>query len=204
MANVTSPPDDDTSFERLPKEPLRSYEFFRVYRDMPPSTRSMEAVRIHAGKSTGYLRQLQRWSGRYEWVKRARAWDSHIERLARVEVERRSVEWEVERSRSLMANLDLASRLRDRVEAMLAHPITREVVKHGPNGTVTYIIPCKWTFASLATMIKLTCELTAATISEGLIDSEDAAFDPSTATLEECREFLRRAKARRGTRGTAI
>jgi hypothetical protein len=42
------------------------------------------------------------------------------------------------------------------------------------------------------------------TIAEGLLLSDDEQFDVESATADELREYLRRAKARRGTRGAAI
>jgi hypothetical protein len=190
MANVTSPPDSTTTFERLPTEPMKAWQAFVAYRNMGYD-RTMDAVRIALARPSGYLRQLQDWSGRYEWVRRARLFDDHIERSARREAQRSIPLWEKLRQDALRANIELTAKLRERIESMLMHPLLKERVEVGANGRSTvYLIPAGWNWSSIATMVKCLSELEAATIAEGLLDEEAEAFDPATATLQECRDFI--------------
>lgn len=195
MANVTSPPDADTTFERLPKEPMKAWQAFVMYRDMG-FDRTMEGVRLSLTKPSGYLRQLQEWSIRFEWVKRARLYDDHIERSARAAAERSIPLWEQRRQESLEANMALAAKLRDRLSEMLDHPITKEVIKEFDGKTVTYIIPANWSFSSIANMVKVVAELEAATIGEAMQGAGHETFDVESATIDELRAFISRNRSR--------
>ena len=61
--------------------------------------------------------------------------------------------------------------------------------------TLKVIAPAKWTFDTLAKLVKTAAEVEAATINEALPRGDDA-FDPDTATPEECQAFLARQAGR--------
>jgi hypothetical protein len=191
------------SFDRIEGESPRAYEAFCLYRNMGPD-RTLEAVRTSAGYSSPRL--LFRWSSEWNWGERSKAFDDHVEARAREIAESYLPEWEARRQASLEAMWLLSTRLMDRAESMLTHPITKEVTRESEDGRTKYVIvePANWTWSGLATVVRTAAELQAATIAEGLLLSDEAAFDVESATADELREFLRRAKARRGTRGTAI
>jgi hypothetical protein len=86
---------------------------------------------------------------------------------------------------------------------MMSHPLTRETTMEVGGREVTVIEPARWNWSTIISGLKMVAELEAATIAEGMMEY-DADFDVETATADELREFLRRAKARRGTRGAAI
>ena len=67
------------AWERRPDETSKAYEAFCVYRDMGTS-RSIAKVGAALGKNRVTLEQ---WSSKYSWVKRAAAWDSEKDRIAR-------------------------------------------------------------------------------------------------------------------------
>ena len=68
-------------WELQPGETARAFEAFRKYRDLGPS-RSIAKV----GKELGKNRvTLEDWSSKYDWVKRAAAWDAEVDRIARQE-----------------------------------------------------------------------------------------------------------------------
>ena len=68
-------------WELQPEETARAFEAFCLYRDMGPS-RSIAKV----GKELGKNRvTLEDWSAKYDWVKRAAAWDAEVDRIARQE-----------------------------------------------------------------------------------------------------------------------
>ena len=78
-------------WERLPSESSKAYAAFCIYRDMGPE-RSIEKVQEKVGKKSGYLRHLYRWSSKYNWFERAKAYDDYIERKKREEKERAILE----------------------------------------------------------------------------------------------------------------
>lgn len=61
-----------------PGEGARAYEAFEVYRNTWPG-RSINRTAAHLGKS---VTLLWRWSARYKWVERVRAFDAEAARLA--------------------------------------------------------------------------------------------------------------------------
>lgn len=63
-------------WERQPEETAKAFEAFAIYRDMG-NDRSIAKVAEKLGKSEALL---HRWSSRYEWVKRAAAWDDEVAR----------------------------------------------------------------------------------------------------------------------------
>lgn len=61
-------------FDRLPDETTPAWKAFLIYRNMGEE-RTLEKTRVALGRPEGYIRQLQTWSSRYEWVARSRSWD---------------------------------------------------------------------------------------------------------------------------------
>lgn len=76
MSKATIPPEP---WERQKGETSRAYEAYTVYRDMGPN-RSQAKVSKELGKNS---RTIADWSAKYEWVKRAAAWDAEQDRIAR-------------------------------------------------------------------------------------------------------------------------
>lgn len=66
-------------WERQDGETPKAYAAFCVYRDLGPD-RSMAKTGETLGKSQGLMEE---WSAKYEWVKRAAAWDEEQDRVAR-------------------------------------------------------------------------------------------------------------------------
>lgn len=61
-------------WDRLNGESDKAFAAFCVYRDLG-AERSAEKVQLKLSKSTGYLRQLYKWSSLHNWVDRVSAWD---------------------------------------------------------------------------------------------------------------------------------
>jgi hypothetical protein len=64
------------AWDRLPNERSKAYELFCLYRDMGPS-RSLQKLRQTNALRLS-LRQLERYSAKYDWVTRAQAFSDHI------------------------------------------------------------------------------------------------------------------------------
>jgi hypothetical protein len=191
MPNTTTPPDENTSFMRLPNEGVKAWQAFMIYRDMGPD-RTLRDVSNKLRKSEDLI---WRWSSQWEWVKRARAFDQYNESLEIKQAQSSVPLWEQRRQEVLEKNWERAERLWSRVEAMLKHPLTVEVYS-GKQGTVE-VHPNKWNYSSLAQIAKVAAELQAATVAEALPTAQEEAFDVETATLEELREFVARHSKRR-------
>lgn len=91
-------------WEKTETETSKAYEGFRVYRDMGPG-RSLSQVADELGKS---LRLLKKWSSQHSWVKRAEAYDEHMERHSQQVVERKLEDLN-------QAHLDMAKSARESV-----------------------------------------------------------------------------------------
>lgn len=70
---------DRKPWERIDGETSRAWEGFVSYRDMGPE-RSLSKVARQLSKSK---QLLQRWSSRWLWVMRVRAWDDHMDERLR-------------------------------------------------------------------------------------------------------------------------
>lgn len=64
------------AWERQPEETPKAYEAFCAYRDMG-SDRTLAKVGEQLGKSDALM---ERWSAKYDWVRRAAAWDDELDR----------------------------------------------------------------------------------------------------------------------------
>jgi CRP-like cAMP-binding protein len=74
---MTSPPPPTTQpWDRQPRETEPAYEAFLAYRDLG-SGRSLAKVGAGLGKSEALM---ERWSSRWGWVERARAYDVEVQR----------------------------------------------------------------------------------------------------------------------------
>lgn len=80
MAKQDNTPDL-LPWERQPDESAKNYEAFKIYYEMGVD-RSLRKVAEKLEKSETLM---GRWSGQFDWVKRADAWDKEQERLARIE-----------------------------------------------------------------------------------------------------------------------
>jgi hypothetical protein len=63
-------------WQQLPGETDKAYQAFVVYRNLEPDERSLARVGSELVKSRTLL---SRWSAKWSWVERARAWDNYQE-----------------------------------------------------------------------------------------------------------------------------
>lgn len=59
-------------------ESSKAFQAFAAYRDLGPC-RSLPKVCEALGKKQGYVKQLERWSSKYDWVARAAEWDAEMD-----------------------------------------------------------------------------------------------------------------------------
>lgn len=100
----------------------KAYEGFRVYRDMGPG-RSLSKAAAELGKS---VRLLKKWSTKHGWVKRAEAFDEHMERHSQQVVERKLEDLN-------HAHLDMAKSARESVMVPL-YALLKRIEKVNEDG----------------------------------------------------------------------
>ncbi len=144
-------------WERQPGETDKAYAAFVLYRDMHPSSRTMDAVRETLGQRT--VRGLELWSSRFAWLERVKAYDAWVETIRRDERERGYREDErlkFQRRRELVeTEMTIVTKAMERVQQGLSGPMFRQKVVDGETGQVTIIEPTKWTFRDLAAVFVL-------------------------------------------------
>jgi hypothetical protein len=62
-------------WEKQADETPKSYNAFCAYRDLGIHRTLQKAAQIHYGREDANKRQLETWSAKYDWVKRAAAYD---------------------------------------------------------------------------------------------------------------------------------
>jgi len=133
------------SWQRQPGESAQAYAGFVCYRDLAPGTRSLARVGQECGKSKSLL---ERWSVRWRWVERVRAYDAHlaaVEQAAREQaLAAEAARWAERRRQEREEEWAVAQQL----IKMLAHPLTKETV--GEDGR-TVVEPARWTVKDAAT-----------------------------------------------------
>lgn len=74
------------AWERQTGETQKAFAAFCFYRDMLPHLRSIsnavdDAYGIEVERKRAKVRQWQKWSAKYNWVRRCEAWDDHKARV---------------------------------------------------------------------------------------------------------------------------
>lgn len=102
-------------WERQPGEPAKAFAAFRLYRDTPAHERSLEKV---ARERSTYV---TRWSGRWNWVVRAAAWDTEQDRAARTA---QLAEIEEMNRRHIQIAMGMVSKAAQRLNALNPNELT--------------------------------------------------------------------------------
>lgn len=86
---------DRYPWEKMPDETDKQYAGFLSYRDMGRRRTLREAAAKHYevpldqfDPKGGKARTFERWSGMNQWVRRAEAWDDHLDRLTDADTEK--------------------------------------------------------------------------------------------------------------------
>jgi hypothetical protein len=72
---------DPKPWERRDDETAKNFHAFRAYRDQPASHRSIANVPAIIKKIPKYCHILEKWSQKFDWVARAKAWDDHLDSI---------------------------------------------------------------------------------------------------------------------------
>jgi len=188
-----------TAWSRQPGESEKAFDAFRRYLELGPE-RSVEALRRNYEKDgiRKSNRLLQGWSAEWRWIERCKAHADHvaaIENASRDKVrEEEAAKWQRRRIQAAARNWSNSKKLERKAVAMLDLPLVEDAVEERDDGGRPIKVarkPAKWTLATAGALMKIVAELRAAALNEALGDDDDD-FDPSTATPEECRAYLRR------------
>jgi hypothetical protein len=144
--------------DRMPRESEEAHAAFLAYRDMG-SIRSLGRVGQELGKSCTIL---GRWSAKFDWVARCRAWDNHLQAERDKVAAAEARKWERRRQEELEANWQLTQAIRAKAEKMIAWPIQRQ--ETSKDGKTIVIEPTRWSFQTAALMAKTAAEIGAAVL----------------------------------------
>ena len=92
-------------WEQLPKEPRRAFEAFTIYLNLGPKMRSKRTAFDHTQES---WKRIVDWSSKWEWSRRAQAWDRHIDRINRYENEKAILEMNKRQAKNASAGIAAA------------------------------------------------------------------------------------------------
>lgn len=197
MPKLPLPPDEKTTFERMPGEPPLAWDAFVRYRDMGPG-RTLALTVKQLQKPEKYISQLENWSLQWKWGQRCMKWDALVDAKTREAAFNRMPLWEARRQESLERNMEAAATLRARLLEMTAHPLVRESRRDSDAGEITVIEPAKWNWNAVVQGFKMVAELEAATIAEGLLEADDEELDVESATPEQLKAFIQKYRRRKG------
>ncbi len=130
---------------------------FMRYLAMRPGQRSLRELARLEGKSETLM---ERWSSRFGWAQRAAAWNQQQARVFAAEHEQRQRERAVVEARKLKdvneRSFQLADKVLDRVEKMLAFPLTETVLETDASGRpITIWKPAKWSYTTVCELFQL-------------------------------------------------
>jgi len=160
------PNNSKSPWARRPGEPVRAYEYAWAYFVMG-GQRSIDKVAEaldgdggqKGGKRGARSKQLQKLSRKWQWVKRALAYDGWIQEknleAAELFAEQEAAKWQ-DRERNRRERVFTHSEIMlDRSKAMLDYPlavITKETVVDGAGRAteITKVMPARWNMTSAA------------------------------------------------------
>jgi hypothetical protein len=167
-------------------ESAKAYAAFQLYYPASPNLRSLRQVALQLNKSETLM---ERWSRRFDWVRRTEAWDHHQSQLAAAEYEKarreKNSKW-TDREDELLEQDYAASReLINRGIQTMKLPLTeRQLQKTDASGNQTTIIkPVNRGQSGVVAMIKVGHEI-------GLDCIKRARPEAAVASTEDDYEFV--------------
>ncbi len=100
-------PSEAELWARQSSERSKAFSLFCMYRDMGPE-RSLDKLRKSMGEASVSQRNLELYSARYNWVKRAQAYDDYLQKKALQTFENRILKFKDQRTREALEIADRA------------------------------------------------------------------------------------------------
>jgi len=145
-------------WERRCGESAKAHAAAWIYIELG-SQRSLSKTAQVLQKSPHYTRLLKRWSARFQWVKRAAAYDDRLDRIEQqareAAVRMWAQRWAEREEARREDHYQLADRLSRKAQAMLEFPLATQETKDGK----TVIHPANWTFLDAARMTQIAFDL---------------------------------------------
>jgi hypothetical protein len=184
-------------FDREPEESTKAFEAWTIYRDLGAQRSLQKTAELYYG-SRSNVRQLQRWSSRFNWVERARASDVEREMLRRSAVEEyltSQAEDHAEREgRIAEILLTVREEAARQALSMVRWPLSEQrIVQEDEDGNeITVIVtPSKWSKNSAIGMTRLAAGAVSGLGPEREDSGEtDAGWDLSVLSEAEIQTFL--------------
>ena len=173
-------------WDRLPDETDAAWRAFCIYRDLGPKRTVSEAYRNCYGKGPDKEppKFFRKWAKRYDWKRRAAAYDNRLTVIEVDEARKRIAaeidEW-VSREKELRrAAYDRALALLSKAEEMLAFPIVERVTER--DGRTIIIKPMRWRAGDIAKLAEA-----AERLARLALDMREEAIDVDAREVDERR-----------------
>lgn len=183
-------------YDRLPNETTKAYNAFSVYRDLGPDRSLAKAAEIFYGARKN-LAQLGLWSRRYDWVARARAYDDHLELVARNAIEKheaaRAEEFAERRARLREGVLDAGEKALERMNKILEWPMSEQrLVQDGEDGEeISYIfMPSRWTLGTTKQLLDVVLVAAGEKVSSPSGEDGEWGIDPELVSEQSLNDYL--------------
>jgi hypothetical protein len=181
-------------YDRETDESAKAFEAWSIYRDLGAGRSLQKASEMYYGHGAN-VGQFERWSRRYGWVERARAFDVEREMIRRSAIEdhlKTQAEDHAAREARIQERiLEIRERAAEQCLEMLQYPLTEQhIVREDEEGNkITYVLrPSRWSKATAVQLAHLASN--AQTGAGSPIEDEDGEYDLSALTEEELLTFL--------------
>jgi hypothetical protein len=181
-------------YDRETDESAKAFEAWTVYRDLGAERSLQKASEMYYGHGAN-VGQFERWSRRYGWVERARAFDVEREMVRRSAIEdhlKTQAEGHAAREARIRERiLEIREQAAEQALEMLRYPLTeRHILREDEEGNqITYVLqPSKWSMATAVQLARLASN--AQTGAGSPIEGEEGEYDLSALTEEELLTFL--------------
>ena len=182
-------------YDRETDESAKAFEGWTIYRDLGAERSLQKASEMYYGHG-GNVGQFERWSRRYGWVARARAFDDEREMIRRSAIEdhlkTQAEDHAAREARIQERMLEIREQAAEQSLMMLQYPLTEQyIVREDEEGNkITYVLrPSRWSKATAVQLARLAAS-NAQTGTESPIEDEDGEYDLSALTEEELLTFL--------------
>jgi hypothetical protein len=182
-------------FDRDPDESTKAFEAWTIYRDLGAQRSLQKTAEMYYG-STANVRQLQRWSSRFSWVERSRAFDIEREMIRRSAIEdhlKTQAEDHAAREARIQERLlEIREQAAAQSLKMLTYPLTEQYLlrEDEVGNKITYVLrPSRWSKATAVQLARLAAS-NPQTGAESPMEDEEGDYDLSALTEVELLTFL--------------
>jgi hypothetical protein len=181
-------------YDRETDESTKAFEAWTVYRDLGAKRSLQKASEMYYGHGAN-VGQFARWSRRYGWVERTRAFDVEREMIRRSAIEdhlKAQAEDHAAREARIQERLlEIREQAAEQSLEMLQYPLTEQyILREDEEGNkITYVLrPSRWSKATAVQLAHLASN--AQTGAGSPIEDEESEYDLSALTEEELLTFL--------------